>query len=121
MSNTRTAMLMDYGPNIRANLSINHNHAFGRKFQACEFRICGTKGAAYLKMGVNLDYPKGEPDELWLNTDGEWLIALMGQLVHRGVCRPHHPGHALCHRRRRHAAGQRRGRLAHHGAGRGRL
>ena len=79
VSNTRTAMLMDYGPNIRANLSINHNHAFGRKFQACEFRICGTKGAAYLKMGVNLDYPKGEPDELWLNTDGEWRqIALMG-------------------------------------------
>ncbi|GLS87113.1 oxidoreductase [Cypionkella aquatica] len=79
ISNTRTALLMDYGPDLRANLSINHNHAFGRKFQACEFRICGTKGAAYLKMGVNLDYPKGEPDELWLNTGGDWQqIPLVG-------------------------------------------
>jgi len=72
VSNTRTAMILDYGPRIRASLSINHNHAFGRKFQACEFRICGTKGAAYMKLGVNLDYPKGEPDELWLNTGGDW-------------------------------------------------
>jgi predicted dehydrogenase len=72
VSNTRTAMILDYGPRIRASLSINHNHAFGRRFQACEFRICGTKGAAWMKLGVNLDYPKGEPDELWLNTGGDW-------------------------------------------------
>lgn len=72
VANTRTAMVMDYGPPIRASLSINHNHAFGRKFQACEFRISGTKGAAYMKMGVNLDYPKGEADALWLNTGGDW-------------------------------------------------
>lgn len=79
VSNTRSAIMLDYGRDVRCNLSINHNHAFGRKFQACEFRICGTKGAAYMKMGVNLDYPKGEPDELWLNTDGEWRqIDLVG-------------------------------------------
>lgn len=79
VSNTRTAMILDYGPHTRCALSINHNHAFGRKFQACEFRICGTKGAAYMKLGVNLDYPKGEPDELWLNTDGDWQqIPLQG-------------------------------------------
>ncbi len=79
VSNTRTAMILDYGPHTRCALSINHNHAFGRKFQACEFRICGTKGAAYLKLGVNLDYPKGEPDELWLNTGDNWeQIPLQG-------------------------------------------
>lgn len=79
VSNTRTAMILDYGPRIRASLSINHNHAFGRQFQACEFRICGTKGAAYMKLGVNLDYPKGEPDELWLNTGGDWRqVSLQG-------------------------------------------
>lgn len=72
VSNTRTSMILDYGDRVRAGLSINHNHAFGRKFQACEFRISGTKGGAYMKLGVNLDYPKGEPDELWLNTDGTW-------------------------------------------------
>lgn len=72
VSNTRTAMILDYGDQTRCALSINHNHSFGRKFQACEFRICGTKGAAYLKLGVNLDYPKGEPDELWLNIGAGW-------------------------------------------------
>jgi predicted dehydrogenase len=72
VSNTRSAMILDYGPQVRCALSINHNHSFGRKFQACEFRICGTKGAAYVKLGVNLDYPKGEPDELWLNTGTGW-------------------------------------------------
>ncbi|WP_430475173.1 Gfo/Idh/MocA family protein [Thalassospira lucentensis] len=79
VSNTRSSIMLDYGQSVRCNLSINHNHGFGRKFQACEFRICGTKGAAYMKLGVNLDYPKGEPDELWLNTDGEWRqIDLVG-------------------------------------------
>lgn len=72
VSNTRTAMMLDYGAQARCNLSINHNHGFGRRFQASEFRICGTRGAAYMKLGVNLDYPRGEPDELWLNTDGDW-------------------------------------------------
>ena len=72
VSNTRSSMILDYGPQVRCALSINHNHSFGRRFQACEFRICGLKGAAYVKLGVNLDYPKGEPDELWLNTGAEW-------------------------------------------------
>lgn len=71
-SNTRTAAILDYGDKIRCALSINHNHAFGQKYQACEFRICGTKGAAYLQLGVNLDYPNGEPDILEINTGDGW-------------------------------------------------
>jgi predicted dehydrogenase len=70
VAQTRTSAILDYGDRVRCSLSINHDHAFGRRFQACEFRICGTKGAAYLKLGVNLDYPRGEPDELWLHPDG---------------------------------------------------
>ncbi|WP_299471934.1 Gfo/Idh/MocA family oxidoreductase [uncultured Roseibium sp.] len=72
ISQTRTAAILDYGDRVRCALSINHNHAFGRKHQACEFRICGTKGAAYLQLGVNLDYPKGEPDILEINTGDGW-------------------------------------------------
>ena len=34
---------------VRCALSINHDHKFGRRHQACEFRICGTEGAAYLQ------------------------------------------------------------------------
>ncbi|WP_428543989.1 Gfo/Idh/MocA family protein [Profundibacter sp.] len=78
-SNTRTAAILDYGDRVRCALSINHNHAFGRKHQACEFRICGTKGAAYLQLGVNLDYPKGEPDILEINTGDGWkTVPLQG-------------------------------------------
>jgi predicted dehydrogenase len=79
VSNTRSSLILDYGPQVRCALSINHNHSFGRKYQASEFRICGTEGAAYVKLGVNLDYPKGEPDELWLNTGAGWLeVPLVG-------------------------------------------
>ena len=78
-SNTRTAAILDYGDRVRCALSINHNHAFGRKHQACEFRICGTKGAAYMQLGVNLDYPRGEPDILEINTGEGWeTIPLKG-------------------------------------------
>jgi len=81
MAQSRTAAILDYGQRIRCSLSINHDHFFGRRFQACEFRICGTEGAAYVKLGVNLDYPRGEPDELWIHPRGheEWLqVPLQG-------------------------------------------
>jgi len=78
-SNTRTTAILDYGDQVRCALSINHNHSFGRKYQASEFRICGTKGAAYVQLGVNLDYPKGEPDILELNIGNGWeKIQLQG-------------------------------------------
>jgi predicted dehydrogenase len=84
VAQTRTSAILDYGDRVRCALSINHDHKFGRKHQACEFRICGTEGAAYLKLGVNLDYPRGEPDILeifpkggdgWVNVPltGTWF------------------------------------------------
>ena len=71
MAQTRTTAILDYGEEIRSALSINHNHAFGRKHQAAEFRFDGTEGAAYAKLGLLLDYPRGEPDELWIRAKGE--------------------------------------------------
>lgn len=84
VAQTRTSAILDYGNAVRCSLSINHDHGFGRKHQACEFRICGTEGAAYVKLGVNLDYPRGEPDVLeifpkggedWVSVplDGTWF------------------------------------------------
>ena len=75
VAQTRTSAILDYGTARRCSLSINHDHRFGRKFQACEFRICGTEGAAYLKLGVNLDYPRGEPDILQIYPKGgsDWI------------------------------------------------
>lgn len=70
IAQTRTSAILDYGERVRCNLSINHDHPFGRKYQACDFRICGTEGAAYLKLGMNLDYPNGEPDILEIYPKG---------------------------------------------------
>ncbi|WP_412535218.1 Gfo/Idh/MocA family protein [Mesorhizobium sp. BAC0120] len=75
IAQTRTSAILDYGERVRCALSINHDHKFGRKYQACEFRICGTEGAAYLKLGVNLDYPRGEPDilEIYPKGGSDWI------------------------------------------------
>jgi predicted dehydrogenase len=51
----------------------NHAHAFGPRFQASQLKLEGTGGAAVAKLGVNLNYPEGEPDELWLTAAGaDW-------------------------------------------------
>jgi predicted dehydrogenase len=82
MAQTRTSAILDYGDTVRCALSINHDHKFGRRHQACEFRICGTEGAAYLKLGLNLDYPRGEPDILEIYPKGgtDWVaVPLTGE------------------------------------------
>jgi predicted dehydrogenase len=66
---------------VRCALSINHDHKFGRRHQACEFRISGTEGAAYLQLGLNLNYPEGEPDILEIypkGGDGWVTVPLQG-------------------------------------------
>jgi len=68
---TRTSAILDYGPRVRCTLSVNHNHAFGRRHQIAEFRFDGTEGAAHAKMGLLLDYPRGEPDALSIRPKGE--------------------------------------------------
>ncbi|MGC4023754.1 MAG: Gfo/Idh/MocA family oxidoreductase [Mesorhizobium sp.] len=75
VAQTRTSAILDYGDRVRCALSINHDHAFKRKHQACEFRVCGTEGAAYVQLGVNLDYPRGEPDILDIYPKGgdDWI------------------------------------------------
>jgi len=71
LAQTRTSAMLDYGLQQRVALSINHNHDFGRKFQDASFRVEGDKGAAMVKLGLLLNYPEGEPDELWITRRGE--------------------------------------------------
>lgn len=80
LADTRTSILLDYGDTLRVLLSINHHHDFGRRHQGASFRVEGTDGATQAKLGVLLDYPAGEPDELWLAPrGGPWeQVALAG-------------------------------------------
>lgn len=77
---TRTTVILDYDAPLRGVMTINHNHQGGPKFQSAWMRLEGTEGALMVKLGVNLDYPRGEPDELWFCPNGaEWeQIALQG-------------------------------------------
>ena len=70
LAQSRTSAILDYGDDRRVTLSINHHHDFGRRFQDAAFRFEGDKGAAMVKLGLLLDYPKGEPDELWIAPQG---------------------------------------------------
>lgn len=68
MAQTRTSAILDYGDDLRCCLSINHDHDFGDRFQSATFRFEGDRGAAVVKLGLLLDYPRGQPDELWIAT-----------------------------------------------------
>lgn len=70
LAQTRTSAILDYGTDLRVTLSINHHHDFGRRFQDASFRFEGDAGAALVKLGLLLNYPVGEPDELWMALKG---------------------------------------------------
>jgi predicted dehydrogenase len=63
-ADSRTSIILEYGDTIRASLTMNHAHRFGPRFTMSELKVEGTEGAAIAKMGVNLNYPEGEPDTL---------------------------------------------------------
>lgn len=92
---TRTVMILDYGDDKRVFIATNHGHRFARKSQLSFVQWEGTGGAIRMGMGVNLDYPRGEPDTLefapyggapWqdLPVSGNWFpdafIGSMGSL-----------------------------------------
>jgi predicted dehydrogenase len=71
LASTRTAIAFNYGDVRRANVATNHGHAFGTRHQESFVKLEGTRGAAVVRMGVNLDYPRGRPDGLeYCVTDG---------------------------------------------------
>jgi predicted dehydrogenase len=68
---TRSTTILDYGDAIRCSLMLNHAHQFGPAHRSSMLKVEGTKGAAVLTMGVNLDYPDGGPDRLEVAANGE--------------------------------------------------
>lgn len=78
-ADTRSTSILDYGDQLRCSLTLNHTHAYGPRYRASMLKVEGTKGAARLSMGVNLDYPSGTPDELEVANGGDWHpVALRG-------------------------------------------
>ena len=80
-SDTRTSIVLDYGDTIRCSLTMNHAHTFGGQHEMSQLKLEGRRGAAIAKMGVNLNYPAGEPDTLEIASEDSkgWSeIALRG-------------------------------------------
>jgi predicted dehydrogenase len=80
-ADTRTSIVLDYGDTIRCSLTMNHAHTFGGRYGMSQIKLEGTRGAAIAKMGVNLNYPAGEPDTLEIaceDTNGWSDIPLRG-------------------------------------------
>jgi len=72
LRDTRSSIILDYGNQLRCSLVMNHTHRAGPRFKRSELMVEGTRGAARLVLGVNLDYPTGSPDEMALFTGAHW-------------------------------------------------
>jgi predicted dehydrogenase len=76
---TRSSIVLDYADRIRCSLVLNHTHRQDSRHRESMLKVEGTKGAALLTLGVNLDYPSGPPDRLEVALDGAWQpVALRG-------------------------------------------
>ena len=73
LADARSSIILEYDRDLRCCLSINHTHdteMHGMKHSHAYARVEGLRGAAYIKFGLLLNYPKGEPEEIEISTDG---------------------------------------------------
>jgi predicted dehydrogenase len=62
LASSRSTIMLDYGDTIRVNIEANHGHEFGLTHQESYVKWEGAKGAIKAKIGLLLNYPKGQPD-----------------------------------------------------------
>ncbi len=72
LRDTRSSIILDYGDTLRCSLVMNHTHRAGPRYRTSELMVEGTRGAARLVLGVNLDYPTGSPDEMEVAHGHTW-------------------------------------------------
>ncbi len=88
---TKSVIVLDYGDWKRVYIATNHSHDFTKGLQRSYVQWEGTEAAIHAQMGVNLNYPVGEPDSLgyvtrgselqWLPVRGNWFPdAFMGSM-----------------------------------------
>jgi predicted dehydrogenase len=61
---TKSVITFDYGDDKRVFIAANHSHDFDPKMQRSLVQWEGMEGAMRARMGVNLNYPEGLPDNL---------------------------------------------------------
>ncbi len=61
LADARSSILLDYSESKQARILTNHGHSFGGKHQQSYLKVEGTQGAAFIQLGLSLDYPKGRP------------------------------------------------------------
>lgn len=64
LASSRSNLVFDYGPMTRAAIATNHGHVFGPEHQESYIKWEGTQGAVKARLGLLMNYPKGEPDSL---------------------------------------------------------
>ena len=61
---TKSVVILDYGEDKRVFITSNHSHDFDPRMQRSFVQWEGMAGAMRARMGVNLNYPVGLPDNL---------------------------------------------------------
>jgi predicted dehydrogenase len=64
LASTRSTLILDYGDLTRATITVNHGHEYGLEHQESYVKWECTDGAVKARLGLLMNYPKGEPDEL---------------------------------------------------------
>jgi predicted dehydrogenase len=74
LESSRSTVILDYGDMKRAVVQTYHGHVAPPGHQESYLRIEGTKGVAWVQMGLNMNYPEGEEDlfEYWVQGNSEW-------------------------------------------------
>lgn len=68
LHSTRSSIILDYGDELRANIQTNHGHDYGLKHQESYVKWEGTRGAIKARLGLLMNYPRGEADGLEICT-----------------------------------------------------
>lgn len=73
LADARSSILLDYAGQKQARVLTNHGHSFGGKHQQSYLKVEGSEGAAYILLGLSLDYPKGRPSFMEYYQNGSGL------------------------------------------------
>ncbi|MBL8857932.1 MAG: Gfo/Idh/MocA family oxidoreductase [Planctomycetes bacterium] len=72
LADTRAHIELWYARGLRVTVHTNHAHDFGGSKRESCVQVEGSRGAARITLGVNLDYARPQPDELEVARGDAW-------------------------------------------------